>query len=146
MRPKNTSTPIRPQSLVQTTLFIELNPGDKQRHKMKNSTRLGVVRKAKLEKRWIRKHVGSWGDKSIPKWIFSVWERVLNDLRFNEIMTIISSAICLSPYISMKWPVCHIKYETKKIKSAVSKSAFFENHAKANRNVRPQGFKETVES
>lgn len=52
-------------------------------------------------------------------------------------MAIISSAICLSPYISKKWPVCHIKYETMKIKSAASNSSFSENDAKANRNVRP---------
>lgn len=63
-----------------------------------------MVSKTKLEKREMnQKNMWAAGEtKAFPNEIFSVWERVLNELRFNEIMTIISLAICLSPYISMR--------------------------------------------
>lgn len=69
MPPKNTSTPIRAQSLVRATLFVELNPGDKQRKQDEKESALhwGWSVRQRWRKDESEKHVGSWGDKSIPK-------------------------------------------------------------------------------
>lgn len=67
MRPKNTSTPTRAQSLVQTTLFVELNPGDKQMKQDEKQHSTGGGQEGKVGEEMNQKSMWAAGEtKAFP--------------------------------------------------------------------------------